>query len=161
MLYDPIVISLSLSLSLSFSLSISLCLCLSLSQSLSFSLSLSLCLYLSYLISFQVGFSQLALLEQTLMLEAENTTNSPVPGRPPSPPRTMAALRAHNLESILETSIGSYSGPSDYYSPPNEKAEVCNNLDSCLLLLPYPLFCTHNSVLDTPFLIFRVRIVFI
>ena len=58
------------------------------------------------------------------MLEADSTSNSPVPGVTPSPPRAMAGLKANNLESILETSLGSYSGQSDYYSPPNEKAEV-------------------------------------
>ena len=63
------------------------------------------------------------------MLEADSTSNSPVPGVTPSPPRAMAGLKGNNLESILETSLGSYSGQSDYYSPPNEKAEVNKTIE--------------------------------
>ena len=81
-----------------------------------------------------MGYAQLALLEQTLMVEGDSHDQSPthpshVP--PPSPPRLIGDMQGHHLHCILETSLASMgsmgspgksgSGPSGVYTPPMEK----------------------------------------
>ena len=110
-----------------------------------------------------MGYAQLALLEQTLMVEGDSHDQSPthpshVP--PPSPPRLIGDMQGHHLHCILEASLASMgsmgspgksgSGPSGVYtrrwrSTTTRYARAPVRLNARMLgcLCVYMLLCSH------------------